>query len=91
MELTKAEKKIAAALLDRAAEEFSNHGCNDFELLTEANLTREEALEIANTMHAYQKEDDATYDGHPANPNATHLYSYDWMLMQMLAKKLLED
>jgi hypothetical protein len=46
MTLQPHELKLAAELLELAADQFSNHGCNDFDLVTEAGLTLEQAYEV---------------------------------------------
>ncbi len=40
------EIKLIAKLLEMASDKFSNHGCNDFDLVKEAGLTSEEAHEV---------------------------------------------
>jgi hypothetical protein len=46
MTLQPHELKLAAKLLELAADQFANHGCNDFDLVQEAGLTLEQAHEI---------------------------------------------
>ncbi len=46
MTLKPHELKLAAKLLELAADQFSNHGCNDFDLVQEAGLTLEQAYEV---------------------------------------------
>ncbi len=46
MTLQPRELKLAAKLLKLASDQFSNHGCNDFDLVIEAGLTPEEAYEV---------------------------------------------
>jgi hypothetical protein len=83
--LTPAELKLIKHLLGMAADEFSNHGCNDFQLRKDAKLTDTEAREVVKTFEAWvQKEDpkgDITYD-----PGEDYLI--DWLLMKWLASKV---
>jgi hypothetical protein len=46
MTLQPRELKLAAKLLELAADQFASHGCNDFDLVQEAGLTPEQAYEI---------------------------------------------
>jgi hypothetical protein len=46
MTLKPHELKLAAKLLELAADQFASHGCNDFDLVQEAGLTPEQAYEI---------------------------------------------
>jgi hypothetical protein len=46
MNLSPHEIKLIAKLLEIASDKFSNHGCNDFKLTEEAELTPEESYEI---------------------------------------------
>jgi len=41
--VTPAERKLASKMLDMASDEFSNHGCNDFDLVTDGGMTVKEA------------------------------------------------
>ena len=84
--LTKAELKTFLYLIDRAADEMSNNGCNDLRLLTDCELTREEAQSIRELEHTYcdDKErpapirDDANFE----------VYATDWLVLRALAAKL---
>ena len=46
MNLKPYELKLIAKLLEIAADQFANHGCNDFDLVREAGLTPEEAYQV---------------------------------------------
>jgi hypothetical protein len=69
------EREILVRLLDLAADEFANHGCNDFELdNTDANwalwqdaLSDEEGLQ---------------------RPKGPKIYAEDWILMRYLAHRI---
>ena len=78
--MTLEEAELAAKLLEMAAEEFSNHGCNDFKLPnTHANWVL--AKEVYTT-------DEGTIDDieRPILPNP--IIVPDWLLMRHLAKKI---
>jgi len=81
--MTPAQLKTAAALLEIASRSFSNHGCNDFRLRTEAKLTDEEAREIIAGLNSLP---DFKDDPIPLDTK----YTYDWLLMSYLAKVLRE-
>ena len=77
--------KLAAALLNRAADRFSNHCCNDFDLIEDGGLTKEEARQIQELVRS---------GTHPDEQEFVELDStmgYDWQLMRIVADKLLED
>lgn len=78
-----AERKLAAALLRMASETYSNHGCNDLDLIADCGLTEAEGKRIARTLSKQIKADDPAYDG-PGDPHCC----MDWMVMQMIADKL---
>lgn len=52
IDLTPAELKLLIVLLDRAGDEFGNHGCNDFSLLRDGELTPGEAEEMKSRLQA---------------------------------------
>ena len=81
MYVNKLEKKLISKLLNMAADEFSNHGCNDFDLVSDGGLTKEEACKIQESLFAdnYMKE------------KSTKTYTMDWMLMRWLAAKIYND
>jgi hypothetical protein len=87
VELTEGERKVLVELLDRAEQEFSNHGCNDFHLVKEAKCTPSEVAEIQKKVAAWSGNPDQIEDAekHPDDP-----YTQDWMLFGMLKKKFTE-
>lgn len=78
--MTPTEKKLASLLLNLAADEFSNHGCNDFHLIKDGGLTAEEVRKVQEALFEDGVSDEI-YDSE---------YSMDWMLMRWLAKKVQE-
>lgn len=80
--MTHAEKKLITHLLKLASDEFSNHGCNDLELVRDVGLTPEESLEIRTSMHAWANDCGAD----PPRPN-DH-YTMDWLAMSFAAAKI---
>lgn len=78
-QLTSLEGKLVAALLRRASEEFSNHGCNDFDVCREAGLSPEDADALWKKLAEWDDPDFAESDG------AIH---YDWVLMSYFADKI---
>jgi hypothetical protein len=51
--LTDSERKLAAALMRLAADEFSNHGCNDFDMVKGAGLTLQQCDAVRALYDAY--------------------------------------
>jgi hypothetical protein len=78
------EIKLAATLLDMAADEFGNHGCNDFDLFK--HLPPDEAAEFAVAAN----EGDDVYASAYARQNPRYAVP-DWQAMRYLAKRLRED
>ena len=74
-------KKLIAKMLRIAAEEFSNHGCNDFNLETDGGLSKEEAQEALRKMY-----EDGFLDEKETNPN-----QLDWNIMDWLAAVIEKD
>jgi hypothetical protein len=80
MALSPAEQKLAALLLDLAADKFSNHGCNDFHAQRDGKLTDVETEEIRTKLKGSYPED-----------YGQNGYFMDWLLMRHLAKRLRGD
>lgn len=84
MTITTKERELLALLLDRASDEFANHGCNDFDL-EEFGMTRDEVNDLVYRYYAMQGTPD-DFDGE--HNNATHLG--DWQLMLYFKRLLLK-
>ena len=84
--LTKAELKTFLYLIDRAADELSNNGCNDLRLLADCKLTREGAQEIRVLQHSYSYDTDVEIL--PIDEKEKEVYSTDWLVLRALAAKL---
>lgn len=78
--MTPAEKKLAGKFLHEAAEEFGNHGCNDFDLVKDGKMTAKEADAFQKAFHAWNRSSDE-YE-----PGATYLA--DFAVMDYLADLL---
>ncbi|MFA6235612.1 MAG: hypothetical protein WC824_15695 [Bacteroidota bacterium] len=76
------EKKLAASLLKRASDEFSNHGCND---MTLPDTPENQALAIK------VQEWSGDPDFKVFKTRSGELHFYDWMLMAYLADALEKD
>jgi hypothetical protein len=74
--MNRAQLKVLARVLDTAAAEFSNHGCNDFEL-DRLGLTHEELESLKAEFTEYMKNDDPQYEEHG---NCVQ----DWLVMLFL-------
>lgn len=73
------EKKLTAVLLELAAEEFANHGCNDFDL--HEHMSPQEALDFQKRMHEW--------NGDPEEaPTDCGRWAQDHFVMSYLAAKL---
>lgn len=72
--MTKTQLTVIAAMLDMAADEFSNHGCNDYEL-----PNTPENLEFVRTMIAASDYPD---DEPHLSSDGARIYLMDWMVMR---------
>lgn len=75
-------KKIAARLLKMASEEFSNHGCNDFDL-RKILPNVEDRRALAKAIAKWNGDDLDDLD-----PEDDHNYEMDWILMSFMADQL---
>ena len=82
--LTVAERAAAADLFSRAADQFSNHGCNDYPLPD----TPENRQFLADVWRWAGNDEEA--DRVMSFAPGTTLCGCDWMLMRYLSAKLLE-
>ena len=76
--MTPAERKLAGYLLGLAANEFSNHGCNDLDLVEEVGLTPEESFQLRQQMREWTKD-----TGAPEERPDQHL-TLDWLMMRFM-------
>lgn len=76
--MNKKHAELAAELLEMAAEEFSNHGCNDYIL-----KNTPENRELYEKMMKESCGETVT-----VRPSREIIYTQDWMLMSYLAKML---
>jgi hypothetical protein len=79
MNLTKDERKLVAALLRLASDEYSNHGCNDFDL-------RDHGLE-----HMAEELNELEWPDEEDRPVSISPVVSDWLMMSRLADKLEEE
>jgi len=85
LELTDEEAEVLKLLLERASEEFANHGCNDFNVMEELKLPREGASALAHRLR------EAMVTLKVAGPEileAKGPYLMDWMLFSLFIEKL---
>jgi hypothetical protein len=80
MSLSPEEMRLAATLLDMAAEEFGNHGCNDFD-------TASLPLPLRDDIVRRMLGDDEFY---PYQGNGPDWRIQDWMAMYAMASRLRE-
>lgn len=80
--LSEHETKIIAALLDRAGDKFSNHGCSDFFLSDCTTMTEAEMAALDLAVHQWNG------DPQEHDPDDSHSCPSDWVLMNYFADKL---
>lgn len=84
-DLTKTEQALAATLLDLAADQFGNHGCNDFRL-DKAIPDPDERRQFVRAMHEWNGDlEEAEEEGWLDGDNE---WEMDWYLMNFLAARL---
>ena len=84
--LTSAELKIIAILLKESSEEYSNHGCNDYDLPnTEENKTM--LVEMIKSSFDEEEQEEMIEN---IMSSKKKLYTYDWVLMSYLSKRCKE-
>lgn len=86
LQLTEDEARVLAKLLDQAAEEFSCHGCNDFNVEREMSLPEARAIELAHSLRLSMVEHHVA-DSDLAEEKES-VYLMDWMLYHLFRKKV---
>lgn len=88
--MTPKEMKLASLLLERASDEFSNHGCNDLDsrFIKETGFTDEEKVQFVREYAEWNGDPDRYEDG--IEPKDFD-YLPDWAVMSFLAAKLKGD
>ncbi len=89
-QFSKTELQMLANILDMAANEFSNHGSNDFAV----EPTQENKELLIDIIKATSCEEDAEYEIEKLEkPSKSYFgnkdcyYSYDWVVMRYFASK----
>ncbi len=77
-EMPEITRKLLLKVLQMATEEFSNHGCNDFDLIRDGGLTEEEAGMFQTFLLS---------DGLIDEPCHSQ-YAMDWIVMLWLRKRV---
>lgn len=76
------EARALRRLLERAGDEFSNHGCNDFSVEREVNGTPEDGLGLLRAMVESGAADKEQLEG------ASGKYLLDWQLMRHFERRV---
>lgn len=63
--MTGAEKRLASRLLRMAANEFGNHGCNDFDLVADGGMLAKEAKEFRRAYHDWNGDPESFLEDAP--------------------------
>lgn len=85
IEMTENEAKIFLVMLEQAAEEFSNHGCNDFNVAEYLKLDKAAAIEAARELRAGMLRDKILDE---EDLTSTSAYLYDWTILSWLRRKI---
>jgi hypothetical protein len=84
-QLSDDEARILAKLLKQAGDEFSNHGCNDFNVERELALPEARAMELAHSLRL------SMVEHRVADPDYAEdggVYLMDWMLYCLFEKRV---
>lgn len=84
--MTKKELLLASELLKMAADEFGNHGCNDFDLF-DYGFTENECKQYAKEYHEWNG-DPEEYELTLEEKNYHYNYESDFAVMDYMAHKL---
>lgn len=84
--LSPGERRLCAAVLGMAADTFSNHGCNDFDL-REVIPSLPERNAVVRAEREWAGEDPDEYPD-PTDPDKKDWRLGDWVIMRYLAAKL---
>lgn len=85
LNLTALEAEILAALLNRAGEEFSHHGCNDFTVSDRINVTKELGEQVAKQLREKMVANKMC-DAELLDQTSDTLD--DWLLFRLFAKRV---
>jgi len=83
---TGAEKRLAGRLLQMASDEFSNHGCNDFDLVGDGGMLAKEAKEFRRAYHDWNGDPESFLEDAPGRTDLA-----DSSAMRYLAHLLEEE
>jgi len=86
LDLTDDEARILVHLLEAAANEFSNHGCNDFNLQRELGLPKERAIAMAHELRVAMVRHNVCDEEYAEEKQSVYLM--DWMLYHLFKAKV---
>lgn len=86
MSLSVKEKELVSYFLQQAADEFTNHGCNDLPDKVRKILTKQEWAKLIDDYHVWNNSPEDERDG----KFQPHMM-VDWLWMQYFADKILND
>jgi hypothetical protein len=84
--MTANEKRLTAKVLRMASDQFSNHGCNDFDL-SEVIPDKDERDSLFRAYCEYNG-DPSEYDEWDAPAEGADYRMQDWMVMSFMAARL---
>lgn len=82
MQFTQVELKLLQKVLKLAADEFGNHGCNDFNGVKEADLTHEECVDLWRRIDLWNSGSEESHSDPTQFP--------DWCIMHFLSHRAKE-
>jgi hypothetical protein len=85
LQMTEDEAKVFLVMLEQAADEFSNHGCNDFDVAAYLKLDKPMAVKVAKELRAGMFRDKILGE---EDINNEGIYLYDWTIFSWLKKKI---
>lgn len=88
--MTPAEKILAARMLRMAADNFSNHGCNDFDLVADGGMLAKEAHGFRKRFHEWNGDLDVFEEEKPGKTDLPDFATMDF-LAHLLEEEGLEE
>jgi len=85
IEMTEHEAKAFLVMLEQAADEFGNHGCNDFDVGQVLRLPEDKAIEVAKELRLGMIQDKVI---DPEEAETRGPYLYDWLILAWLKRKI---
>lgn len=90
--LTSVELRIASIMLNLASDKFGTHGCSDFFLKDETNLTEEQRHDLVIAMETWNGDKEELKRLQSLDPSDNDFdHTNDWYLMGYLSARMMDQ